>query len=42
MPHCIVAGTIKEITIRKFNGQNWEESVEEFPKIKEFSKVGGL
>lgn len=39
MPHCVDKGTIKEIIIKKFNGQNWEKSMEEFPKIKEYSQV---
>ena len=41
MPHCIDNGTIEKITIKTFNGQSWEESMEQFPQIKEFSKASG-
>jgi len=27
-PKCMESGTIKEIVVEKFDGQNWEESME--------------
>lgn len=41
MPHCIDnygPGVLENVTIKKFNGQNWEESMETFPQIKKFSQ----
>lgn len=38
MPHCIDEGTIENVTIKTFDGQNWEESMEKFPQIKKFSQ----
>lgn len=38
MPHCIDQGTIEEVIIKTFNGQQWEQSMGKFPEIKKFSQ----
>lgn len=42
MPHCIDQGTIENVIIKTFNGQSWEESMEEFQEIKKFSQEPGI
>ena len=37
--HCLDPGTVRDVTITKFDGQNWEQSMERDPSIKERSKV---
>ena len=37
-PHCIDSDTIKTITIREFDGENWEIAIENDKLIKELSK----
>lgn len=39
MPHCINDGTLEEVIIKEFDGQHWEQSMENFPQIKQFSQV---
>ena len=36
--HCLDAGTVNNVTITTFDGQNWEKSMEEDPSIKARSK----
>ena len=40
MPHCIDKGTLEEVIVQTFNGQQWEESMENYPEIKKFSQTG--
>ena len=28
MPHCLDPGTVKQITVVEYDGQNWEKSME--------------
>ena len=37
MPHCLDPGTVQRVNIRKFDGTNWEQSMQHFPQIKDFS-----
>lgn len=39
MPHCIDKGTLEELVIKEFDGQNWEESMANFPQIKKYSQL---
>lgn len=42
MPHCIDQGTIEEVIVKQFDGQKWEESMKDYPEIKQFSKSDGM
>lgn len=43
MPHCVDKGTIKNMKVIKFDGENWEQSMEvernKEDSILNFSKV---
>lgn len=38
MPHCLDQGTVQQVTIKSFDGVNWEASMNNYPQIKNFSK----
>lgn len=42
MPHCIDQGTIEEVIVKQFDGKKWEESMKDYPEIKQFSKTDGM
>ncbi|CAG13375.1 unnamed protein product, partial [Tetraodon nigroviridis] len=36
-PHCLDPGTIRSVTVEKFDGENWEESVQAHKSIRNMS-----
>ncbi|KAL2095048.1 hypothetical protein ACEWY4_009767 [Coilia grayii] len=37
-PHCLDLGTVRSVTVEKFNGQDWEESMQKHQTIRNMSK----
>lgn len=37
-PHCLDLGTVRSVTVEKFNGQDWEGSMQKHRTIRNMSK----
>lgn len=36
-PHCLDPGTVRSVTVEKFSGDNWEESMQAHKSIRNMS-----
>ena len=38
MPHCLDAGTVKDVEVEECDGRNWEKYIADNPEIQQRSK----